>query len=48
MTLQEAALAVGATQLGEKPHFIFDLEKLAAFLALVAKPAPPPLPYSLP
>lgn len=29
--LLELALAAGATQLGTYPHFIFDLERLAAF-----------------
>jgi hypothetical protein len=54
VTLLEAALAAGATQLGEEPHphFIFDEEQLVAFVAFVALLAEegardllPPLPY---
>lgn len=52
--LLRLALAAGATQLGEYPHFIFDLERLARFTEMALqefewKPDPPakcpPLPY---
>lgn len=44
--LQEAALAAGATQLGEAGtiHFILSVEQLAAFARLVAAPLATQLP----
>ncbi len=49
MTLEEAALAAGATQLGEYgpdgAHWIFSSEQLAAFVALMATPSLAPPPY---
>lgn len=45
--LHAAALAAGATMLGDPPHFLFDLKQLARFVALTkAVPALPPLPYT--
>jgi hypothetical protein len=39
-------MAAGATQLGESPgeHYLFSLEQLEAFLALVATPPLPACP----
>lgn len=51
VTLEEAALAAGALQLGEDgspdgPHFIFSLEQLERFVReVMPTTALPPLPY---
>ena len=41
MTIAEAAQAVGATILGDPPHYLMTAEQLERFVALLRMPALP-------
>jgi len=45
--IHEAAVACRATVLGDPPHYLFDVDQLAVFLAHWDEPSPEllPLPY---
>jgi hypothetical protein len=45
VTVEEAALAVGATVLGDPPHYLLDAEQIAQLIALLRDEVLPPPPY---